>query len=595
MRGAQEARLIAYARFGLWAKAAARIDAHFDQAVVTQWMETADAVPTQMRAHDYSADDIAARRFAILGADVPSSGAWPWRRDWRSGCEHEWPRAPFHAMSYHEKREKPYDVKYPWEVSRLLWLLPLAQEKRWHMIDDVVTHFCADNPLGMGINWFPMETAMRTITLTRIAEMARRDRACDDAVRVRLLRLIARHGFILWRSIEDSDVRGNHYAANIGALAMAGAQLRTVYPEAEKWHRYAARHIPREIVQQFCVDGVNFEKASGYHRLVTEIFTLSFPLIETAARQMEIAQAGSAHVDAAIARLQCARQFISDIAQPDGSGPMVGDCDDAALLSLRARPARDQRDVLDGREQNLHGLKYYAAGGFVIFKRADAYMLADVGEVGMRGRGGHGHNDVSHITVWMGGVPVLVDPGTGSYTGDTVLRNRLRGTAAHNAVMIDGQEMAPFTGPFGISNAATPRNVAVQATDTGLAVSCAHDGYTRMMPPVSVRRDMTFDGDILNVADFATGAGAHESAVTLQFHPDAAFVSAPYKDTDGWRCRIAVRGVVFDIAAQGIADMAAAEGLVSFAYGHWQPASRLVLTGGWRESVKMSWSIRRSV
>ena len=42
----------------------------------------------------------------------------------------------------------------------------------------------------------------------------------------------------------------------------------------------------------------------------------------------------------------------------------------------------------------------------------DTVMVIDAGEVGMRGIGGHGHDDVLSFDLWAAGAPLLVDSGT---------------------------------------------------------------------------------------------------------------------------------------------------------------------------------------
>ena len=55
------------------------------------------------------------------------------------------------------------------------------------------------------------------------------------------------------------------------ANRLLGLALEGAYPGAEKWRRYAAGVIPREVELQFLADGVDFEKSLAYHRLVAEL------------------------------------------------------------------------------------------------------------------------------------------------------------------------------------------------------------------------------------------------------------------------------------------------------------------------------------
>jgi hypothetical protein len=64
-------------------------------------------------------------------------------------------------------------------------------------------------------------------------------------------------------------------------------------------------------------------------------------------------------------------------------------------------------------------------------------MVMDVGPVGFRGRGGHGHLDALSFEAWIEGEPAIRDSGTGTYTGDPALRNALRAITAHTVVIVD--------------------------------------------------------------------------------------------------------------------------------------------------------------
>ena len=92
------------------------------------------------------------------------------------------------------------------------------------------------------------------------------------------------------------------------------------------------------------------------------------------------------------------------------------------------------------------GPRHLSHGGLVLLGGGDDLVAVDAGPVGFRGRGGHGHLDAMSPEAVLGGQLVVRDSGTGSYTGDQDLRNRLRDAPAHSVVVLDGRRYARLGG-----------------------------------------------------------------------------------------------------------------------------------------------------
>ncbi len=180
-------------------------------------------------------------------------------------------------------------------------------------------------------------------------------------------------------------------------------------------------------------------------------------------------------------------------------------------------------------------------GGFYVMRAEDTVMLVDAGEIGMRGIGGHGHNDVLSFDLWAAGAPLLVDSGTYTYTADPLARQALRSTAAHNALRVDGQETSRLGGDrwlWLIENDAHPRDVTWLSDAEHDVFSASHDGYRRLAEPAIHTRHIVFKKSRRHwrIDDSLTGTGAH--LVELFFHPglpfelenDAVLVRAPRAD-----------------------------------------------------------------
>jgi len=115
--------------------------------------------------------------------------------------------------------------------------------------------------------------------------------------------------------------------------------------------------------------------------------------------------------------------------------------------------------------------------GYVVLRRPGrGHLIFDAGPHGFL-NGGHAHADALSVVLTVAGVPLLVDPGTATYTMDPALRDRLRGAAMHNTVTIDGRSFAEPRGPFHWQSIADAR-MPVARLDRGpdFAVGM-HAGY----------------------------------------------------------------------------------------------------------------------
>lgn len=177
------------------------------------------------------AEMIQKRKFDVLHHSIPSEGPWPWHTDWRH--HHSWPKKYFQSYNHHAERPVPYDVKYPWEVSRLWFLTGLLQgealgEETLHDVQDILSDWVVSNPMARTINWHPMEVSMRALSLVQLLDMVvqysmepeaqadSRMTALENLAGT-LLRSLTQHGEFLYRAVEWSDNRGNHFATIFAA------------------------------------------------------------------------------------------------------------------------------------------------------------------------------------------------------------------------------------------------------------------------------------------------------------------------------------------------------------------------------------------
>jgi uncharacterized heparinase superfamily protein len=199
----------------------------------------------------------------------------------------------------------------------------------------------------------------------------------------------------------------------------------------------------------------------------------------------------------------------------------------------------------------------------------------DAGSVGQNGVGGHGHNDMLSFEFFVQGQPLIVDPGCPTYTGDPSMRRLFRSTQWHNALVVDGKEMAEMTGPFRIDGSAKPHSVSfTQQEDGRYKLAAGHTGYHRLPDPVDVYREIVFDPTtgILACADKLTAKSAHKVERYLHFAPDVTLQER------GGVVFVSIDQHRYQIEFDADAQPHVIQGRVSSGYGDVAEAPVLVLT-----------------
>lgn len=533
----------------------------------------------------------------------------PWHTDWR--WQHTWESAYYKSYNFYiSNKDRPYDVKFPWELSRLSFLLPLAQaavldaDQHWlDQITRIVTDWEQANDVAYTVSWNPMECSIRAVNLAFVVQMLAADDRTQPSHIAPLLRLLTLHGEFLYRNIEFTDVRGNHYTANIVALMLIGQTLQGIYRPARRWFRHASKRIGHEIELQYCEDGVNFEKSIAYHRLVTELFLIGLIVLD---------QAGLTVSSTARQRLRQACEYTRCYMRPDVRAPNWGDNDSARMLGFDHKRIRDHRSLLalaaayfgdaglqaaaghtsasipwllgsrgverwETRQSSAASApapRLFETGGIAISHRAGGYLFADVGEVGQGGRGGHGHNDLFSFELCFEGQPFIVDSGSPVYTANLHMYDGFRSTKAHNSARIDGEEIARLLGPWRIADEARPSQVAFESTLEWDSMQGTHSGYGRLADPVIHHRTLLFarHGDRLLCKDTFHCAGAHTVEQFLHFAPGISIT------VDGEGAHTALpNGWTVDICWSRGAQARVERSQVSENYGHTIDSQMLVL------------------
>lgn len=397
-----------------------------------------------------------------------------------------------------------------------------------------------------GIQWTcPMEVALRGANVA----LALRALAATQALHrrpgalARLLQALEVHAASVQADLEDTVVvPNNHLVSNVVGMLVMGA----LAPGLRGCRALALAQVgrlPTLILEQTLDDGFTFEGSVGYHRLACELFVLGALAASSLGRPLG---------PAAAARLRAMLQASERLVDGRGETPQIGDADSGRALPFRTRSARDQRHLPSlgralfggawgGAPQSAESIWSFGGvgeqepaaqvggpagwgldsalprGGIWMLRSSRVSCSIACGPNGTGGTGTHGHNDKLSIEVCVDGVRVVADPGSGVYTSDPALRDRLRGTAQHSTGQVDGREQQPIPRRrlFALPESAHATCLQWEPSFTRSRFVGEHRGYLRLPEPVVHQREVVLDKGrhVVSLVDAFLGRGRHRVEV----------------------------------------------------------------------------------
>ena len=280
-----------------------------------------------------------------------------------------------------------------------------------------------------------MDVALRAVSWIWGFHFFAGSEACrDGAFRRRFLRALFLHGDFVVKHLEKADLNGNHYLCDGVGLVFLGCFFRRSQA-GRGWLALGRRHrrardpaaddARRRRLR--AVDGLSPARA----RSVPDRRTSCCDATAKSCRS----RAGT--------RLERMCEFVQAYTKPNGRAPLIGDADDGRVQILgtqddqrssvpavergdRVRPGRLQGvggpvlggDVLAARTANAPDIVRahcrrtepgrrrwrFRTAGSTCCAAQGAHLIVDCGEVGMRGRGGHGHNDILSFELFLNGM-----------------------------------------------------------------------------------------------------------------------------------------------------------------------------------------------
>ena len=515
---------------------------------------------------------LGAGRYDILGYEAVNAGPdldWHWdpvNRRRAPRAEH-WASVRYLDPSYG-------DHKVIWELNRHQHWVSLGRafaltsnESHYDLFRRQVETWRAQNPPLTGVNWSSMlELGFRTLSwlwaIAFFAGRAQEDRPGDTPWLVDVLQGIDAQMEHVARNLSYYFSPNTHLTGEALALYVAGSSL----PElsgAASWARVGREVLLLEAERQIRPDGGHAELSGHYHRYSTDFYLLALLVARRAADP-----AAAAFEDAA--RRQA--RYLRTITDDAGRRPATGDDDGGQLFPVCGRNSEDCRDTLavaatllaeptlalDSPPEEAFWICGEAAlslpprplaawpsaalrdtGYYVSRSGAGDHLLFDAGPHGFM-NAGHAHSDALAVLLTVGGRPLLVDPGTATYTMDAELRDRFRHSSMHNTLLLDGRSPAIPAGPFSWKTRTDARADVWRSAPACDYVEGTHDAW---LPARHVRAIVSIPGVGWWIVDHLIGSGEHAIDAFWHLHPawrpSAAGASLQLRHTDGTELAIA--------------------------------------------------------
>ena len=435
------------------------------------------------------ADRIVAHRHNLLGYTDLECGDEAGNIAWHSDPVHR-RTAPMHFWA-----DVPYldpavgDHKIIWELNRHQHWLQLGRAY-WltgdvRYADAILTEldqWLAANPPLVGINWSSMlELGFRAMSWTWAMHFLLAFTSEPDALTSLQDRpwlvdmLVGLHHQLthVERNLSLYFSPNTHLTGEALALYVVGVSI----PElagSPRWAELGREILMTEISRQIARDGGHLERSTHYQR-----YTLDFYLMALLTARRDGDTEAAAAFSKAATRLA---DFTRAIADDEGRLVPIGDDDGGMLWPVAGRACHDVRDSLalaavllkrpDFAPWGIQEETFWVAGphadpqfdplttesrarsrtfpdtGYIVVRNAEGtHAVIDVGRHGYL-NGGHAHADPLAFTLKLNGRPLLIDPGTSTYTMNPKLRDQLRTSMSHNTVSLQGRSAGEPAGPF---------------------------------------------------------------------------------------------------------------------------------------------------
>ena len=454
-------------------------------------------------------EDYLQRKFTVLGKSIQFDELIDWQVDFNGG---RWP--VLFAWDYNKffmndfsnpDYQRHGDIKRAWDFNKHLHFIDLAacyyktkDDRCRKEIEFELNDWIRKNPYLRGVGWSAqLIVAQRAISWL----LAYNLEAMSDHYEKELADSLYLHGIFLSKNLEESSsgINSNHLIGDLVALHLIGKSLGQ-----DKWVQVSHQKLLRELDVQIYEDGVHYEQSSGYHRYVEEFLYLVW-------------LADGRSPEELTRKLTRMSDFLASIKWPNGKQPFLSDWDGAKVWVKDLHSPSELYVLAPSSEAS----KSFPDGGYSVIQYANHKLIFDCGPIGMGNKqlATHGHSDLLSFTLALFGNPILVDPGSGSYTEDKEVHDYCRSSRGHNTLILDGRDQCGLSRTWTLLNHPSAKLLEWQTSESVDVVEGEHDGYS----PIIHRRRIEFKKEkepTVIVTDFLRGSGTHRIEIRYHFSPE---------------------------------------------------------------------------
>ena len=271
----------------------------------------------------------------------------------------------------------------------------------------------------------------------------------------------------------EIDIQANHLLENLKAIVLCAIAF-----DDKLILERALRELKNQCKEQILADGMHFELSPMYHKIVLEaLIRIAVALRGIGKKDLEIENYIQSMIDVAYSFEQGTDRI-----------PLFNDGGSNVAKSLRA--------LLDAVKNHFEITPTFKAkltySGYFIYKWNDWKMIVDAGKPGPDYNPGHAHCDAMSYELYYKGTPIIVNCGTYAYQCKE--RSFFRSTAAHNTVMLDGDEQSQCWSVFRLGKRSNTR--VINEDDSGITMEMIDQNNNKSLRKIMIEEDRIYVEDI---------------------------------------------------------------------------------------------------